>query len=207
MIVKYIAFAMAAFSFGTAANAQALVEGSAEAGQAKSITCAACHGPDGNSVNPQWPSLAGQNAKYIVQQLQAFKSGARSDPLMTPQAMMLSDEDMHNLAVYYAGQEAAPKTVADVASVEKGESLYRGGDTESAAAACIACHGPTGRGNPAAAYPMLRGQYATYVAKQLRDYASGRRKSDQPTRMMRDIAARLSEDEIMALASYVQGLK
>lgn len=207
MIVKYIAFAIGALTLATVAHAQVLVEGSAEAGQAKSITCAACHGPEGNSVNPQWPSLAGQNAKYIVQQLEAFKSGARSDPLMTPQAMLLSEEDMRNLAVYYAAQEPAPKTVADPATVEKGQALYRGGDTGSGAAACMACHGPMGRGNPAAAYPMLRGQYAAYVAKQLRDYASGKRKSDQPTRVMREIAARLSEDDIVALASYVQGLK
>ncbi|HLT91299.1 MAG TPA: c-type cytochrome [Woeseiaceae bacterium] len=207
MIVKYMALAIGALSFGTLAHAQVLVEGSVEAGQAKSVPCAACHGPDGNSVNPQWPSLAGQSARYIVQQLQAFKNGERSDPLMTPQAMMLSEEDMRNLAVYYAAQEPAPKTVADVSLLEKGQALYRGGDPESGAAACSACHGPTGRGNPAAAYPMLRGQYAPYVAKQLRDYASGQRKSDQPTRMMREIAVRLSEDDIVALASYVQGLK
>lgn len=207
MIVKYMALAIGALSFGTLAHAQVLVEGSVEAGQAKSVPCAACHGPDGNSVNPQWPSLAGQSARYIVQQLQAFKNGERSDPLMTPQAMMLSEEDMRNLAVYYAAQEPAPKTVADVSLLEKGQALYRGGDPESGAAACSACHGPTGRGNPAAAYPMLCGQYAPYVAKQLRDYASGQRKSDQPTRMMREIAVRLSEDDIVALASYVQGLK
>lgn len=211
MIVKYIAYAIAlafgALSFGTLAQAQALIEGSAEAGKAKSVTCAACHGADGNSVNPQWPSLAGQSAKYIVKQLEAFKSGARSDPLMTPQAMQLSEEDMHNLAAWFAAQEPAPKSVADATTVDKGAALYRGGDRESGAAACMACHGPMGRGNPAAAYPMLRGQYATYVAKQLRDYASGRRKSDQPTRVMREIAARLSEDDILAVASYVQGLK
>jgi cytochrome c553 len=212
MILKYTAFAIACLHLTflcsvTPADAQALVEGSAEAGKAKSITCAACHGADGNSVNPAWPSLAGQNAKYIVQQLQAFKSGARSDPLMTPQAMMLSEQDMHNLAVYYAAEQSAPKTVANPAALDKGQALYRGGDMETGAAACMACHGPTGRGNPAAAYPMLRGQYATYVAKQLRAYASGERKSDQPTRVMREIASRLSEEDIVAVASYVQGLK
>lgn len=207
MILKYIAFAIVTTFIATLANAQALIEGSAEAGKAKSITCAACHGQDGNSVNPQWPNLAGQNAKYIVQQLQAFKSGERADPLMTPQAMMLSEEDMHNLAVYFASQQSAPKPVANPKTIDKGEALYRGGDMESGAAACMACHGPTGRGNPAAAYPLLRGQYATYVTKQLRDYAAERRKSDQPTRVMRDIASRLSEDDMLAVASYVQGLK
>lgn len=207
MILKYIAFAIVTLAAGTLAHPQALVEGSVEAGRAKSITCAACHGADGNSVNPAWPNLAGQNAKYLVQQLQAFKAGARSDPLMTPQAMMLSEEDMHNLAVYYASQQSAPKTVAQPATVDLGQSLYRGGDTETGAAACTACHGPTGRGNPAAAYPLLRGQYAVYVAKQLRDYAAGRRTSDQPQRMMQEIASRLSEQDIVAVASYVQGLK
>lgn len=207
MILKYSAFAIVALLIGTLANAQALIEGSVEAGKAKSITCAACHGPDGNSVTPTWPSLAGQNAKYIVQQLQAFKTGARSDPLMTPQAMMLSDDDMQNLAAYYAAQQSAPKTVADPAKLDKGQALYRGGDAETGAAACMACHGPTGRGNPAAAYPMLRGQYATYVAKQLRDYAAGTRRTDQPTRVMREIASKLSQDDMLAVASYVQGLK
>jgi cytochrome c553 len=207
MILKYIAFAIVTLAAGTFAHSQALVEGSVEAGKAKSITCAACHGADGNSVNPAWPNLAGQNARYLLQQLQAFKAGTRSDPLMTPQAMMLSEEDMHNLAVYYAAQQSAPKTVAQPATVDIGQSLYRGGDTETGAAACMACHGPTGRGNPAAAYPLLRGQYAVYVAKQLRDYAAGRRKSDQPQRMMQEIASRLSEQDIVAVASYVQGLK
>lgn len=207
MIVKYIACAIALLPAAMLANAQELVEGSADAGKAKSVTCAACHGADGNSVNPQWPSLAGQHATYIVKQLQAFKSGARSDPLMTPQAMALTEDDMRNLAVYFASQEPAPKTVANPDTVDKGAALFRGGDPESGASACMACHEPTGRGNPAAAYPMLRGQYATYVAKQLRDYASGKRKSDQPTRVMREIAAKLTEDEILAVASYVQGLQ
>jgi cytochrome c553 len=190
-----------------AANADPLVEGSAEAGQARSATCAACHGPDGNSVNPAWPNIAGQNAAYILKQLQAFKSGSRSDPLMTSQALPLSEQEMRDLAVYYAAQATAPRAVASAETVNKGEALYRGGDAENQVAACLACHGPTGRGNPAAAYPMLKGQYATYTTTQLRNYASGQRKSDGPTRVMRDIAARLEEDDIAAVASYVQGLK
>lgn len=202
-------YALAACSMLLLAGAQAepLVEGSAEAGEAKSVPCAACHGRDGNSANPAWPSIAGQNAPYIVKQLQAFKDGTRSDPLMTPQAMSLSDQDMRDLAVYFAGQTAAPKPVPAPDAVSKGAALYRGGDGEAEAAACLACHGPTGRGNPAAAYPMLRGQYATYTAKQLRDYARGERKSDGSTRIMRDIASRLGEDDIVAVSSYIQGLK
>jgi cytochrome c553 len=194
-------------TFAVTANSEPLVEGSAEAGKARSVTCAACHGPDGNSVNPAWPSIAGQNAPYMLKQLQAFKSGSRTDPLMTAQAMPLSEQEMRDLAVYYAAQAPAPKAVAAPESVNKGEALYQGGDAENKIAACLACHGPTGRGNPAAAYPMLKGQHATYTATQLRNYANGQRKSDGPTRVMRDIAARLEEDDILAVASYVQGLQ
>lgn len=184
-----------------------LVEGSAEAGKTKSVTCGACHGADGNSVNPEWPSIAGQHAKYTVEQLQAFKSGKRMNALMTGQAMLLSDEDMRDLAVYYAEQRAAAKTVADPKLVNKGEALYRAGNKKTGVAACIGCHGPTGLGNPAVPYPKLRGQYAVYTAKQLRDYASEARKSDGVTQIMRNIAERLSEEEIDAVASYVQGLR
>lgn len=194
------------FVAGTA-RAEILVEGDAEAGKAKSITCAACHGADGNSVNPEWPSIAGQHAKYAVEQLQAFKSGKRMNALMTAQAMLLSDEDMRDLAVYYAGQRAAAKTVADPKLVIKGEALYRAGNKETGVSACIACHGPTGLGNPAVPYPRLRGQYAVYTAKALRDYASGQRKSDGPTQVMRNIAELLTEEEIVAVSSYVQGLR
>jgi len=206
MRLKHALLTLSVFVAATA-NADQLVDGSAEAGQARSATCAACHGPDGNSVNPTWPSIAGQNAPYILKQLQAFKSGSRTDPLMTAQALPLSEQEMRDLAVYYAGQVAAPKAVAAPETVNKGEALYQGGDAENRAAACLACHGPTGRGNPAAAYPMLKGQHATYTATQLRNYANGQRKSDGPTRVMRDIAARLEEDDILAVASYIQGLK
>ncbi len=174
--------------FLAGAQAEPLVEGSIEAGESKSVPCAACHGRDGNSANPAWPSIAGQNAPYIVEQLQAFKDGTRADPLMTPQAMSLSEQDMRDLAVYFASQTAAPRPVASQEALSRGQALYRGGDAEREAAACLACHGPTGRGNPAAAYPMLRGQYATYTAKQLRAYASGERKSDGSTRIIHCLA-------------------
>lgn len=189
------------------ANAESLVEGFIESGKAKSITCAACHGADGNSVNPLWPNIAGQGAPYLVEQLQAFKDGTRSDPLMTSMAMPLSEQDMRDLAVYFESLPAAVNTVADNSTIPSAQALYRGGNETEQLAACIACHGPTGRGNPAATYPALNGQHATYTAKQLRDYAAGKRKTDGKTRVMRDIAARLSEDDIVAIASYVQGLK
>ena len=189
------------------AQANSLVDGSAEAGKAKAITCTACHGPAGNSVNPLWPNIAGQGAPYLLAQLQAFKAGTRSEPLMTSQAMLLSDQDMADLAAYFESLPSAAQAVADPALVAKAEALYRGGDVSDQISACIACHGPTGRGNPAANYPAIAGQHSAYAAKQLRDYASGARKSDGKTRMMRDVAANLSEDDIVALASYIQGLR
>ena len=188
-------------------HAESLVDGSAEAGKTKSVTCADCHGAAGISANPLWPNIAGQGATYIVARLKAFKEGARKNPLMTSQAMMLSEQDMADLAVYFESLPGPAQAVADPDLVSKGEALYRGGEVTNQVAACMACHGPTGTGNPAAAYPALKGQHAAYTAKQLRDYASGERVSDGKTRIMREIAGKLSEDEIVALASYVQGLK
>ena len=188
-------------------QAESLVDGSAEAGKARALTCTACHGPEGNSASPMWPNIAGQNAPYLLAQLKAFKDGRRVDPLMSSQAMMLSDEDMANLAVYFENLPAAAQSLADESLLERGEALYRGGNKEDKASACMACHGPTGRGNPAAKYPALQGQHAAYTAKQLNAYADGARKTDGKTRMMRDIAANLDKEDIAALSSYVQGLK
>ena len=187
--------------------ADSIVDGSVDAGKARSATCAACHGPDGNSVNPAWPNIAGQNAVYLVRQLNAFRDGERSDPLMSSQAALLSDEDIANLAVFYESQAPAAQPVPDPSLIDRAEALYRGGDVKSSTAACIACHGPTGRGNPAAGYPALNGQHQTYTAKQLQDYASGARTSDGKTRMMQDVAATLDAKDIEALAAYVQGLR
>ena len=144
----------------TQVQAESLVNGSIEDGKAKSLTCTACHGPEGNSVSPMWPNIAGQNAPYLLAQLMAFKEGSRKDPLMSAQAMMLSDQDMADLAVYFESLPAAAQSVKDASTVSRGETLYRGGDTESGVSACLACHGPTGRGNPAAKYPALQGQHA-----------------------------------------------
>jgi len=190
----------------TPVHAESLVDGSVENGKVRALTCTACHGQEGNSVSPMWPSIAGQSATYTVTQLKAFKDGLRSDPLMTSQAMLLSEKDMRDVAVYFESLPRAAMAVSDENKVAKGQALYRGGDPELGVAACIACHGPSGRGNPAAGYPAIAGQHATYTAKQLRDYAAGTRKSDGKTRIMRDIAARLPGDEIDAIASYMQGL-
>jgi cytochrome c553 len=125
-------------------QAASLVDGSAEAGKARALTCTACHGPEGNSASPMWPNIAGQNAPYLLAQLKAFKDGSRVDPLMSSQAMMLSDEDMANLAVYFESLPAAAQSIADESLLERGEALYRGGNKEDKISACLACHGPTG---------------------------------------------------------------
>lgn len=209
MNIKLVSYLLSAAILLTAysAAANSLIDGSAEAGKAKSLTCTACHGLEGNSVMPTWPSIAGQSATYTVTQLQAFKNGLRSDPLMSSQAMLLSDEDMRNVAVYFEGLPKAAMPVADAGSVSRGQDLYRGGNSEAGVAACMACHGPSGRGNPAAGYPAVSGQHATYTAKQLRDYATDTRQSDGKTRIMRDIASRLDEEDIESIASYMQGLQ
>ena len=188
------------------ASAQSLVDGDAAAGQARSATCTACHGAEGNSVNPEWPNIAGQHATYTAQTLRAFREGKRQNVLMSSQAMMLSEEDIDNIAVYYEGLAGAAQSVANPDNVERGKALYRGGDNENGVAACIACHGPAGRGNAAAGYPALNGQHATYTVKQLQDYASGARQSYAANEVMQTIASRLSQEDMEALASYVQGL-
>ncbi|WP_405235700.1 c-type cytochrome [Lentisalinibacter orientalis] len=191
---------------GTGAAAESLIDGSAEAGKSKSTTCAACHGADGVSVNPEWPNLAGQNARYVYEQLLAFQNGDRQNVLMSSQAMGLSDQDMKDLGVYFEAQDLPPRAIANPDLVTMGERLYRGGDQEAGISACIACHGPRGFGNPAAAYPKLRGQHATYTASTLKAYRSGERKSGM-NKVMNNIAERLNDEQIEALASYVQGLK
>jgi cytochrome c553 len=142
-----------------------------------------------------------------VKQLKAFKSDERVDPLMTPMAKPLSDADMADLGAYFAAQSATGLE-AEPSKVTDGQRLYRGGEPINSVAACIACHGPAGAGNPAAKYPAIRGQQAAYVAAQLKAYRSGARKTDQSmNQMMRDVAAKLSDAQIDAVASYVQGLR
>jgi cytochrome c553 len=187
------------------APATVLAAGSAEAGQAKAAVCAACHGVDGNSFNPEWPVLAGQNAAYQVASLKAFKSGERVNVLMSAQVATLTDQDMEDIAAFFASKPRQPKA-ADQSKLQNGERLYRGGNKESSIAACIACHGPNGSGNAPAGYPAIGGQHAVYTAQQLRAYRSGERKSDL-NQMMRNNTARLTDAEIDAVASYVQGLR
>ncbi|MCM2312280.1 MAG: cytochrome c4 [Steroidobacteraceae bacterium] len=186
-------------------SAPAFAAGSIEAGQAKSATCGACHGMDGNSPSPEWPNLAGQHAAFIERQLQAFKAGERKNDLMSPMAMILSDEDMADLAAYFASQKARGGET-EPSKLALGQRVYRAGNVETGVIACAGCHGPTGRGNPLAGYPSIQGQHALYIANQLRAYRSGARATD-PNQMMRNVAALLSDEEIDAVASYVQGLR
>ena len=182
----------------------ALAEGDAAAGKAKSATCAACHGADGNSVAPNFPNLAGQHASYLLKQLQNFKSGKRKDPTMTAMVAPLSEQDMADLAAYFSTQtEKVGKTAED--KLAAGQSLYRAGDAATGVAACAACHGPTGSGNPQATFPRLSGQHATYVETQLKNFRSGVRANDAGS-MMRGVASKMSDAEIAAVAQYVQGL-
>jgi cytochrome c553 len=190
-----------------AAAAGQAQEGSAEAGQSKAATCGACHGPDGNSVTPEWPNLAGQHERYTVRQLEAYQNGERRDVGMQGFASMLSEQDMQDVAAYYATQSLAPRG-ADPDLVMLGQQIYRGGIPERGVAACIACHGPTGMGNPMAAYPRIGGQHSAYLLSTLQAYASGERRSDADmNQMMRNVSELLFENEMRALASYVQGLR
>lgn len=189
---------------GTAA-ASAELAGDAANGKAKAAACGACHGADGNSVNGEWPKLAGQNAQYLEAQLKAYKSGERKNPIMMGQVAALSDQDLKDLAAYFASQTQKPG-VANPDAVAVAEALYRGGDAENAVPACAACHGPQGDGNAAAAYPMIAGQHAAYATIQLKAYRDGSRAGTDAAKMMSQVAAGLSDGQIEALASYLSGL-
>ncbi|MCW8883292.1 MAG: cytochrome c4 [Sedimenticola sp.] len=184
-------------------NAQAA--GDAAAGKTKSATCLACHGADGNSANAVWPKLAGQHPNYIKKQLQEFKGGARKNDLMSPMAMPLSDQDMDDLAAYFSSQTQAPGT-ATADSVELGGKIYRAGNASTNVAACMACHGPTGSGNPSAKFPRISGQHAAYIEKTLKDFRSGDRTNDN-AKMMQNVVFRMTDKEIAAVAQYLQGLR
>ena len=178
--------------------------GDATAGKTKSAMCAACHGADGNSPAPNFPKLAGQHPDYITKQLMAFKGGERTDATMNAMAAALSEQDMADIAAFYATQTGtAGKAAAD--KVELGETLYRAGNMASGVAACAACHGPTGSGNPMANFPSLNGQHADYTVAQLKNFRSGARANDAGS-MMRGVAGKMTDAEIEAVAQYIQGL-
>ena len=183
----------------------ALAAGDPTAGKAKSAVCAACHNADGNSTVTQYPKLAGQSADYLVKQLQEYKSGARVNAIMVGMVAPLSPQDMEDLAAYFSSQQVA-RGAADPALAPAGEAMFRGGNLTSGVAACAACHGATGAGNPAAKFPALAGQHAEYVELQLKAFRTMERANDAG-QMMRGVAAKLTDPEIKAVASYVQGLQ
>ena len=174
-------------------------------GQGLSQACAACHGSDGNSVNPEWPKIAGQHASYIHKQLMDYKSGRRENALMAAQVANLNEQDMRDLSAFYTQQQMSPGT-ADESVAERGERIYRGGIPAAGVAACMACHSANGKGNPAAMFPRVGGQHARYSSDQLRYFRSGQRANDNG-RMMRNLASRLSDADIEAVSQYMAGLR
>jgi cytochrome c553 len=198
-----------------AAQAAAFIKGSAEAGAAKAVACTACHGPNGNSANPEWPRLAGQNAAYLTEQIKLVRDAKRNILLMAGIANALSDQDIADIAAYFSTQTPVGLE-ANAGTWQAGAKLYRNGDATRGIPACMACHGPGARGNPAAGYPALRAQHGTYTAKQLADYSSlarytkndkGQMQGSANSVMMQAIASRLTETDRNSLASYLQGIR
>jgi cytochrome c553 len=201
--MKKLAFA-ALVMFGAVSTAHAA--GNAAAGQGKTASCAGCHGATGSATTmPVYPKLAGQHASYIAKQLADFKSGSRQDPIMMGMAAALSDEDMADIAAFFATQETSIGS-ADAEAVAAGKKIYEAGDKTKGISACMACHGPSGAGNPGSKFPALSGQNADYTVKTLQDFRSGTRAND-PSSMMRDIAAKMSDSDIKAVAAYINALK
>ena len=190
---------------GIAQAASTALVGDAAAGQAKTAVCGACHGPDGNSMAPNFPKLAGQGDRYLLKQLHEIKDGKRQVLEMTGLLTNLNDQDLADIAAYYSSQKNSVGA-ADPALVARGEALFRGGDLQKGMPACTGCHSPDGQGNAAAGFPHLGGQHASYIEKQLTDFREGERTNDGDSMIMRGIAAKLSNKDIKALASYIQGL-
>ena len=184
-----------------------LPKGDAAAGESKTAVCMACHGADGNSLNGEWPSLAGQHASYLARQTRLYKSGARENATMLGMSAALSDQDIADISAFYAQQKvslgAANPDLADL-----GRALYEGGDAEREIPACMGCHGPSGRGNPGPPYPAVAGQKAQYSALTLRAFREGAvwGTGDDANAVMSEVAANLTDEEISALASYMEGL-
>ena len=202
-----------------AAEMAAAKGGDPQAGATKAGACAACHGLDGNATDPTlYPRLAGQSERYIARQLSLFKSGERVNPIMQPFAAALSAQDMRDIGAYYATQRsgagiADDTVIADGANkglkfYEVGQKLYRSGDTSRGIPACMACHGPSGAGNPGPAYPHVGGQQAWYTARRLQEYRAGTTAEKDPAlfHVMSTVAKSLTDEEIQSLSSYMQGL-
>ena len=184
------------------------IAGDAELGKAKSAVCTACHGADGNSVTPIWPKLAGQHEEYTARQLSLFKNGSRKATVMGALVSELSNEDMDDLGAYYSTQKSTIGS-ADESLVEIGKALYQGGRADMKISACMACHGMAGKGNPLSGYPVVAGQHAAYSEQRLKAFRAGESaggEDDVNGKIMSSIAKHLTDTEIKAVASYMQGL-
>jgi cytochrome c553 len=199
-------------------DAKPATAGDAKAGQAKAGACAACHGLDGNSSDPQYPKLAGQHERFIWRQLKLFKSGERENPIMAGMAAPLSEQDMRDIGAYFATQHALPGVADDTKIAtgnnagkkfyQVGEKIFRAGKPSAGVPACLACHGPAGRGNPGPSYPSLGGQHSAYTVARLQWFRSGGilGKDANANVIMSQVAAKLSDEEIQGLATYIEGL-
>ena len=191
--------------FGLIALPSFAVElGNPFAGKEKATECFTCHAEDGNSTEPLFPKLSGQIETYLYKQLNDFKSGARTSELMVSAVEELSEQDMADISAYYSVFDGAPGAVSETL-FKLGKSIYQAGNKATGVPACMGCHGPNGKGMPSAHWPALSAQHIPYVEKQLRDFADGTRSNDSNS-IMRDISARLSEDELKAVSAYVSGL-
>lgn len=205
MYKRILAATLLCFSVASPSNAAGdAAVGDAAAGEAIAATCAGCHGADGKAILPEYPNLAGQHASYLAKQLTEYRDGARVNALMTGMAAALTDQNILDLAAFYAAMPPI-KVIAAEENLTLGENIYRGGITSANIASCSGCHGPAGNGNPAAIYPSLGGQNAAYLAGQLKLFRSGERNND-PNEMMRSLALRLTDAEIEAVANYASGL-
>jgi cytochrome c553 len=185
--------------------AQSAVVGNPEAGKAKIAVCAGCHGPDGNSPAPNFPSLASQHQNYLQKQIMDFQANKRQDPMMSPQAQALATpQDVADVAAYFSQQKLA-LGIAKPEAVTLGAQVYRGGNLATGVTACAGCHGPVGMGNLPAKFPRISGQKVDYVVKALKDFRAGTRDNDM-NGMMRGVTAHMSDAEIEAVAQYLHGL-
>ena len=166
--------------------------------------CIGCHGADGNSMAPTFPKLAGQRVEYLTKQLKEFLGGKRKNDIMAPMIASLKADDMPGLATYYAGQKAVPAGVGDAKLAEAGKKVYEDGNTDSGVPACVGCHQPGAAGNDQ--FPRLAGQWSSYTVQQLTDFKGGVRTNDKG-KLMRNVAARMTDDEMKAVAEYLAGLQ
>lgn len=194
VVVLSIGMINLAQAAGNAAAAEKVVTG----------VCAACHGVDGNSMITTNPKLAGQHPEYLVKQLTNFKSGERKNPVMSGMAAVLSADDVANVAAYFSAQAAKPGSTKTNTAGSLGEKIYRAGNAANGVPACASCHGATGAGMPSQ-FPRLGGQHADYVVAQLKAFNTGERANDN-AKVMRMIAAKMSEADMAAVADYIQGL-